>query len=438
MCFKMNIYFETFGCSANQNNSEIMAGILERAGFIVTNNQRIADIALLNTCIVKGPTEQRMCFRIKELCKKFSKLVVAGCMVDVEKEKIKEIVRANNKNCNLALVSVHSITKILEAVKALMEGKNIEIMKEKKEIKLCFPKKRKNKIIGITQIASGCLGECSYCYVKFAKGNLFSYPQEKILKNIEQDLHAGCKEIWITSQDNACYGVDQGKQQLIELLKKILSLKHKFLLRLGMMNPNYVLPILDDLIACYKNEKMFKFLHLPLQSGSDRILQLMNRKYKIKDFLKIIDEFKKEIPEITISTDIIAGFPQETDKDFEKTVEIIKKIQPDVVNISKFWSMPMTKAKKMKQLSSEIIKKRATELSVLCKKIALEKNKKFLNKTFKVLVDERGFENTWIGRNISYKPVVIVSKKRLLGEFLNVKIIDVTPSYLIGKLVESI
>ncbi|MEM2089677.1 MAG: tRNA (N(6)-L-threonylcarbamoyladenosine(37)-C(2))-methylthiotransferase [Candidatus Pacearchaeota archaeon] len=431
----MNIYIETFGCSANQNNTEIMSGLLERAGFNVTSNPEIAETALINTCIVKGPTEQRMCSRIEELCKKFSKLIVAGCMVDVEKEKIKEIVRSTNRNCVLALVGVHNITKILNAVRALMEGRNAEFIEKEKEIKLGLPKKRKNPFVGITQIASGCLGECSYCYVRFAKGGLFSYPQEQILRNIEKDLMAGCKEIWLTSQDNACYGLDHGKQELPELLEKIFSLKHKFFLRLGMMNPNHVLPILDDLIEQYKNEKMFKFLHLPLQSGSNRILKLMNRKYSVEDFFKIINKFRKEIPEITISTDIIVGFPQETNEDFEETLNAMEKLEPDVVNISKFWSMPMTKARKMKQLASEIIKKRATELSSLCKKIALEKNKKFIGKNFKALADEKGFQNTWIARSMNYKPIVFASEKNFLGKMVELKIVNATPSYLVGKII---
>ncbi|MEM4703252.1 MAG: tRNA (N(6)-L-threonylcarbamoyladenosine(37)-C(2))-methylthiotransferase [Candidatus Pacearchaeota archaeon] len=430
----MNIYLETYGCSANQNNTEIMAGLLEQAGLITTNNPEIAEIALLNTCIVKGPTEQRMCSRIKELCKTFYRLIVAGCMVDVEKEKIKEIVKTNNKNCKLALISVHNITRILDAIKSLAKGKETELIQTNKEIKLCMPKKRKNKIIGITQIASGCLGSCSYCYVKFAKGNLVSSPPELIIKNIEQDLKTNCKEIWITSQDNACFGLDQGKQELPELVKKILSLKGKFFLRLGMMNPNHVLPILDELMECYKNKKMFKFLHLPLQSGSDKILKLMNRNYKVSDFLKIIEKFRKEIPEITISTDVIAGFPGENEKDWKKTLAVVSKIQPDILNISKFWSMPMTKAKKMKQLASEIIKKRAKELSSLHKKIALEKNKKLIDKNFKALVDEKGFNSTWIARNINYKPIVFVSKKNFLGKVIELKTINATSGYLIGKI----
>jgi len=431
------IYLETYGCSANQNNSEILSGLIERAGFIVTGNEKIADIAVINTCVVKGPTEQKMLSRIKELASKFNKLIVAGCIVDVEAQNVKEIIKTTNKNCKLALLSVHQITKIQDAIKSLIEGKSIEFTEKTNETKLCLPKTNKNKIIGITQIASGCLGNCAYCYVKFVKGNLFSFPKEKIIKNIESDLASGCKEIWLTSQDNASYGLDHDNQNIPELLKDIFSLKHKFFLKLGMMNPNHVLPILDELIDCYKNDKMFKFLHIPIQSGSDNVLKSMNRKYKAKDFIKIIEKFRKKIPEICISTDIICGFPGETEKDWQETIEIIKKTRPNIINNSKFCSMPKTEARKLKKLPSEVIKQRTTEMFKLHYKIALEKNKREIGKIYKVLIDEKSFQGTFTARNINYRPIIIFSKENLVGKFLEVKIEKATPTYLIGKLIKN-
>jgi len=333
-----NIYIETYGCSANQSNSEIMAGLLASAGFNIVKNKDIADVIILNTCIVKGRTEQRMRSCIEGFSKK--KLVVAGCMPSAEADKIKKI------SPNAVLVGVHDFKKILLAVSAVIKGKQKDFLSERGEEMLCMPKIPFNKTVSITQISEGCSGNCSYCFTKLAKGDLFSYSEKSIIKSIKSDIAAGCKEIWITSQDNAAYGLDFGSRMLPELLEKILAIKGKFLVRLGMMNPNNVLPILNDLIKCYKHEKMFKFLHLPLQAGSDAVLKSMNRNYDVKDFMKIINEFRKEIPDITISTDIICGYPTETREDFEKTIEIIKKIKPDILNISKFWSMPRTQARR--------------------------------------------------------------------------------------------
>jgi MiaB-like tRNA modifying enzyme len=338
-----NVYIETYGCSANQNNSEIIAGLLQQAGLSIVKNLKIADLAILNTCIVKGPTEQRMISRIKELYRKFSyRLVVAGCMPDVKSTMISTLAP------NASLVGSHNIHSICNVVKKIIGKQRSELIEQKNEIKLCMPKLRQNGVIGITQILEGCLGECAYCITRYAKGRLFSYPQEKILQNIKQDLQNGCKEVWLTSQDNAAYGIDNGDYALPELLNQILSLKGRFMLRLGMMNPNHVLKIMNDLLECYRNEKMFKFLHLPLQSGSNKVLRDMKRQYGTEDFSKIVDAFKERFPSLTLSTDVIVGYPTETDEDFKKTLGAISKVKPNILNISKFWAHEGTEANKLK------------------------------------------------------------------------------------------
>ena len=191
----MNIYIETYGCSANQNNGEIMAGMLERAGHIIVKDEKNSDINILNSCIVKGPTLQKMLSRVKELSSK--KLIVAGCMPDVLSKQILKIAP------KAALLGSHHVNDVVKAVKSLIEGISVNLTSRQEEIHLCKPKNYKNKVIGITQISEGCLGDCSYCLVKLVKGPLNSYPQEDIIKNIQNDLDSGCKEIWITSQDCA-------------------------------------------------------------------------------------------------------------------------------------------------------------------------------------------------------------------------------------------
>jgi len=431
-----NIYLETYGCSANQNNGEIMKGLLERQGFIVTSNEKIADIAILNTCIVKGPTEQRMTLRIKELSKKFKKLIVAGCMADVESLKIKVEARKSNPKILLSLVGVHNITKIVDVVKKLIENKTVELISRGEEVKLCMPKSSVNKAIGITQISSGCTGSCAYCITKLVKGHLFSYPKEKIIDNIKQDLTSGCKEIWLTSQDNAAYGIDRGKYEFPELLNKISTIKGKFFIRIGMMNPNHVMKIIDSLIENYNDKKIFKFLHLPIQSGSDDVLKNMNREYKVKDFADIVKKFRKKFPNVTISTDIIVGFPGETRDDFNKTLRLIKEIRPNIINISKFWPMPHTQAAKMKQVDLKEKKKRAIALMKLHNEIALEKNDKLIGNIIKAIVDEHGFQNTWLARDENYKLIAFKSNENLLGKIVSLKIIKARGHYLIGEMIK--
>jgi MiaB-like tRNA modifying enzyme len=357
------IYFETYGCSANQNNTEIMKGLVRQVGLELTNNIDIADLLVLNTCIVKGPTEKKIERRISDLKKMNKPIVVAGCMPEVRSKRLRDK--------NLYLLGAHHVKDLPRLIRKIYEGryKEQDFLSERKEEKLCMPKISQKKDVGITQISEGCIGNCSFCITKLAKGPLFSYPEDRIIKSIQNDLRAGAKEIWLTSQDNAAYGLDKGKNKLIELMTKILNLKGKFMVRLGMMNPENVLPILPELIKIYQHKKIKKFLHLPLQSGSDNILKKMNRKYSVKDFLKIVKKFRKEIKDLVLSTDIIVAYPGETEEDFEKTVDIIKQIKPQRLNLSRFWSMKGTEAEKMKQIPTEIAKKRTTKLMSIYKKI---------------------------------------------------------------------
>ncbi|MCX8193860.1 MAG: tRNA (N(6)-L-threonylcarbamoyladenosine(37)-C(2))-methylthiotransferase [Candidatus Pacearchaeota archaeon] len=424
-----NVYVESYGCSANQSNAEIIKGILVYKGFNIVNSEKIADVVILNSCVVKGPTLKRMEERIKYFSSKKAKLIVAGCMPEVYSERIKNLAP------NASIISVHHIKKIAKIVKEALEGERVFLIGRAREIKLNLPRVPRSKTIGIVQIAQGCVNDCSYCVVKKVKGPLFSYPSEAIVKDVKNMLTRGCKEIWLTSQDNACYGCDEGKHKLPELLQEILELKGKFLVRVGMMNPSNLLPIVNEVIECYKNEKMFKFLHLPVQSGSDRILKLMNRNYRVKDFISIVNKFKEAFPDLTLSTDIIVGFPNESKKDFIKTLNLIDEIKPDIVNISKFWPMSCTDASLMKkQVSEKEKKKRAIALMKFHNKIAVEKNKKFVNKEMRVLIDEKGFGNSLLGRSGNYKLVVVKSKENLLGKFVDVKITGFKYHYLIGKI----
>jgi len=201
-----------------------------------------------------------------------------------------------------------------------------------------------------------------------------------------------------------------------------------------MLNPRHVIPILSKLIKSYKSDNVFKFLHLPVQTGSDRILKKMNRGYKAEDFVEIVERFRRLIPDITVWTDIITGFPEETENDFELSVKIVEMTRPDFVNISKFSSHHNTPASKLKQVSSELKKERSRLLTDMTKKISKEKNEKWIGWKGTVLIDEfnRKRQN-WIGRNFAYKPVAVLTKERLrLGQFVDVEIIDAKPSCLIG------
>jgi MiaB-like tRNA modifying enzyme len=424
-----NIYIKTYGCSSNQAESEIMAGLLQKAGYDIVENIVNADLIIVNTCWVKQVSEQRLMFYLKDMQNKYpdKKLIISGCAPEAA---YKEIV---DTAPDASLVSTHHITKITQAVQKTFGGKRIEFLGESKEVKLCLPRIRKNPIIDIVEISEGCNGNCTYCATRLAKGKIFSFPSEKIIEEISLSVKNGCKEIWITAQDTACYGLDDGIK-LPELLNEITNIPRKFFVRVGMMNPNNVLPILPDLISAFRSEKVYKFLHLPVQSGDNEILRNMSRRYKIEDFEEIVKAFKENF-RIQLWTDIIVGYPNETREQFENTLELIKRVMPDWVNVSKFGSRPDTEASKLKLLPSSIVKERSRIASELVRAVSLEKNKEWIGWVGTVLISEKGKKaGQWIGRNFTYKPILVESKENLFGKLLDVKVVDTTHSHLMGSL----
>jgi MiaB-like tRNA modifying enzyme len=427
------IFIETYGCSANQNNSEIMAGLLSQAGFLITNNEELAEIIILNTCVVKSKTESKIKRRIQDL--KSKKLVIiTGCMPETDIKALRKF------NKNLIFLGTHHFKDIVKIIKDyqeinLDEKKQEEYLSQKDEEKLNLPKVPKNKLISIHQISEGCLGECSYCKTRLAKGKLFSYPQESIIKSIESDLQNGAKEIWLTSQDCAAYGLDRGKNELIELLDKIFALKHNFKLRLGMMNPNNVLPIMKDMIEVYQNKKMYKFLHIPAQSASNRVLKDMNRFYSIESVEKIIKSFEKEFPDITIATDIIVGYPTEKEHDHEENLHFIRKFKPSVFNLSKFSSHKKTEAGKLKELPNHAIKHRTSALMQEHRTTARQNKEKFLNKEIEVFIDRKISENLYEARDENYNLILIKTGKENLGKNVSVIIKEIGVHHLIGEII---
>lgn len=407
------IKFITFGCSNNFAETEIMTGLAKKEGFELVESGE--DITIINVCNVKGPSINKALKILKDK----KKAIITGCVNKHVVEKIKKIKK------EVSILDTNHIKDIVNTLRLLEQNTYIEKWGQNKIIKCDLPKIRKNKIINILPIGSGCNYNCTFCATKLSKGKLFSFPEESIISEAKKSIKDGCKEIWITSQDTGAYGQDINKN-LPALLNKILLIEGNYFIRLGMTNPNHIIKNIEEYIKIFKNPKMFKFIHIPVQSGSNKLLKEMKRPHKVQDYEKIIKKLKKAIPDMTISTDLIIGYPLETDNDFKKSMKLLEKTKPDVLNISKFWAMEGTKAKELKPLPSEIIKQRALETKKTFDKIALKNNKKWIGWEGKILIDEKGKNNTMIGRNQSYKPI-IVKQKHKLGEIISVKIKKVTP-----------
>ena len=425
------VYIETYGCSANQNNSEIIMGLLAESGYELTDKQELADAVIINTCVVKKKTENKIKRRIQDLYKlnpgKIT--IVTGCMPDADSESITKL---NPKALQLSSHNIKLVTKLMNEKNLGFNIINNNYLEKQNEEKILLPKISFNKLVFITQILEGCLSRCTFCKTKLAKGNLFSYPMEKILLSIENDLIEGAKEIWLTSQGNECYGMDFGEQKLPELIEKICNLNYKFKLRIGMMNPGLLYPIVDKLIDIYKNPKIYKFLHIPIQSGSKKILKDMRRPYSIEKVEFIINKFKNEFPDITISTDIITGYPTETDEDYKQTMNFLKKYKPDVLNLSKFSKHKNTEADKLKEIPVKIVNQRNKEIMNLHRQTAFENKKKFLNKILKVFVNKNLGNNLYEARDGNYNIVLINSNEDIIGKDLDVLIKKIGVHHMIG------
>jgi MiaB-like tRNA modifying enzyme len=406
-----------------------MIGLLEGAGYVLTSLKE-AECVLVNTCAVKQPTEDRAISTLKKLSSLNKKLIVAGCLPRINLERLRKAIPSFS-----AILDPRSIHLIVEVMRRIEDGQDgLIIFSDDPPIKPSLPKHLLNAITGIIQIAEGCSMACAYCCTRLARGSTYCYPDYEIVKEAHRLIEVGCREIWITSQDNSAY--DFRGVKLPVLLKEVCKISGDFFVRVGMMNPLHTKIILNDLIESYLDKKVFKFLHLPIQSASTRILKLMRRGYSPKTIVEILNAFLSFIPSLTVSTDVIVGFPTEDDVDFEDTVRLLQRIRPDIVNISKFGARPGTEASKLQKLPYDIVKKRCRELTQITESISYKKNIGWLGWCGRCLVDEKGKKNgTWVGRNYAYKPIVLESEQDLLGRFVDVEIIEARSTYLLGRIV---
>ena len=215
---------------------------------------------------------------------------------------------------------------------------------------------------------------------------------------------------------------------LPELLERISEIEGDFRVRVGMMNPHHAVRMLDDLVEAFRSEKIYKFVHVPVQSGDEKVLKDMGRAHTVEDYEEVVSTFRRNFDDVMISTDIIVGFPTETEEAFVKSYELIRRTEPEIVNITRFSKRPFTPASKLKDIPDWIKKERSRRLTRLAREIGLKRNRRFLGKRLRVLVTKRGKGDTFMARADSYRPV-IVSEGRL-GEFLTVEVVDCTFNYL--------
>lgn len=406
-------YIETYGCVANKVDSEIIKASLESAGWKEVSSPEEADVVLINTCAVKTKTEEHMIARIRKLLP-FDPIVI-GCLADVNPERIRSLGVKH-------LFGPRSYEKLGEFL-------GVEIP----SVKAGVPKKREKNLIASVYIAEGCNSACTYCASRLARGRTRSFPLENIVKEIREAVEEGRKEIRLTGQDTGVYGTDTGSS-LVELLSEILErVEGDYRIRVGMMSPEHAIRLVDEgYLDLFEDERLYRFFHLPVQSGNDRILRLMGRKYTAGEFYELVRKIRRRFPEALIETDVIVGFPTETWEEFLDTVRLIEELQIDVVNISRFSPRPGTPAARFRgQISSNEKKRRSKYITEVHERVSLERYKPYVGRIERVLVVEEGNRGWNRGRLQNYRLVLV--KNGVLGEFQDVRITDLTPRYLVGE-----
>ncbi len=417
------IFVEAYGCSASFADSEMISGLILNGGHTLVDDDSQSDLNVVVTCSVKDATANKMIHRIKSL--KSKPLIVAGCLPKAEKDTVEKFTE------KASLLGPNSLGKTLQVIEATLKGTKQIALEDTDLSKVGLPKVRLNPAVGIVEIASGCLSECTFCQTKLSKGDLTSYRLGDIVRQVQTEINDGCKEIWLTSTDNGCYGFDIGTD-LPSLINAVSEIPEKFMIRVGMMNPMYMPRIKNNLIESFESEKVFKFLHIPVQSGSDQVLHDMKRGHTSATYKEIVQKARERFENFTISTDVIVGFPSETKEDFQKTVELLDETKPDVVNLSRYSARPGTEAAEWEQIDMEEVKKRSKLIFEQINKISLSNNEKWIGWEGDVLFDEKTEEGIK-GRNYAYKPIFVPENVEI-GQSMKVKITDVTQNSLIGQI----
>jgi threonylcarbamoyladenosine tRNA methylthiotransferase CDKAL1 len=369
-----DVHILTYGCTFNAGDTRKMEAILASQGCRIVPSAETAEVIVVNTCTVIGRTERKMLRVMKRY--RDRTLYVTGCMPLVQKDEILSV-------CNPVFIHPEEIAAAYRS---------------------CGHFSRHD--VGIVQIGRGCLGTCHYCITRVARGPLVSFPAEEIVHELKKCIKAGVAEIRLTAQDCSAWGKDQG-QNLAELLETMGNIPGNFRIRVGMMNPDTIAPILDPLVCAFGHQNIFRFIHIPVQSGSAKILQKMGRHYTPDDVIEIIGAFRKKFPDITLATDIITGYPGEEDKDFDETLALLRKIRPAKVNHTRYSRRPGTPAANEKDMPDYAKKVRSRRIQQHAEELCHDLNRPLMGSIRNVRVTEKIRPGSVLSRTDTYLGVLL-------------------------------
>ncbi|EHP70667.1 MiaB-like tRNA modifying enzyme [Metallosphaera yellowstonensis MK1] len=407
----MKVYFETYGCTLNKGDTLTMMSLLRERKHQLTNDISSADVIVINTCTVRMETEEKMKKRIKELVSTGKKLVVAGCLAGAEPALVTSLAPS------ASLIGPQSLESVVKAVEG--DSRVVEIGSKPPTL---LPKVHEG-LIAVIPIADGCAGHCNFCITKLARRILRSYSMRAIKEAVQESVRRGAKEIELTGQDTAAYGLDLGGLVgLPDLVREISSVEGDFMIRVGMMTPDLAMRRLDEIIEAWSHPKVYKFFHIPVQSGNDRVLRLMGRKYTVEEFKALVKEIRSRIPQSNITTDVIVGHPGEDEDAFKDTLDLMRELKFERIHIAMYSLRPNTRSSMMPQVPGDVKRRRLKEAVSLYEELSLEVHKKYVGREMRVLALERGKGESVLARTENYIPVVLDMVE--LGRWYDVKIID--------------
>lgn len=432
----------TYGCQMNEHDSEILSGILENMGYIAADDKKEADLIIYNTCCVRENAELKVYGNLgalKGLKRKKNDLIIVVCGCMMQQPHVVEKIKNKYKHVDL-IFGTHNMFKFPELLIKSMKSKDmfIEVWENEGNIIEGLPANRKYKSKAFINIMYGCNNFCTYCIVPYTRGRERSREVEDIIKEAAGLAAGGTKEITLLGQNVNSYGKTLnrgiGFADLLRELNKVPGIER---IRFMTSHPK---DLSDDLIdAMAECDKVCEHLHLPFQSGSNRILKAMNRKYTKESYLSLIEKLKDRIPDIRLTTDIIVGFPGETEEDFQHTLDIVERVGYDSAFTFLYSVRQGTPAAKMEgRVDKETKRDRFNRLLEKINKISAEINQNYLNRTVEVLVEgpSKTNPNRYMGRTRGNKLVNFDGSENLVGELVQVQIIEAKTFFLNGKIIE--
>lgn len=445
----------TMGCQLNENDSEKLCGMLENMGYTKTENYEEADLALFNTCCVRENAEDKLFGKLGELkkLKEEKDIVVAigGCMM--QEKHITDKIKQSYPFVDI-IFGTHTLQKFPEDLYEILtkREKIKDVIDIDGEVYEGLPIKRESKIKASVTIMNGCNNFCSYCIVPYVRGRERSRNPKDIIEEVEQLAKEGYKEITLLGQNVNSYlrsentGIRKAKIEEYKGIDSFAKLLREINKIDGIERIRFVSPhpkdFTDDVIEAIRDcDKVCKLIHLPLQSGSSNVLKIMNRKYTKEAYLELVKKMKKEIPNLTLSTDIIVGFPGETEEDFEDTLDVVRKVNFEQVYMFIYSRRVGTPGDRMEnQIPEDIKHKRFDRLKALVESQIQSNNEKYVGTMQKVLVEGYSKNNTNMlsGRTDSNKVVIFEGKEELINKMIDIKIVSEHMWYLKGDLNEKV